>query len=85
MFPLLAPAFSDILQIIAVPCPEPHGDEPAIRKVVSAAPRRDVKPQTELETRLGRALLAGSIPAGATLTVALEDNARAIKHVERTP
>ena len=35
--------------------------------------------QRELETRLGRALLAGSIPDGATLTIALEDGALAIQ------
>jgi len=35
--------------------------------------------QRELETRIGRALVAGSIPDGGTLTIALEKGSLAIR------
>jgi hypothetical protein len=36
--------------------------------------------QRELETRIGRSLVAGQIPDASTITVALEKGARAIRH-----
>jgi len=36
--------------------------------------------QRELETRIGRALVAGSIPDGTTITVALDRGTLAIAH-----
>ena len=36
--------------------------------------------QRELETRIGRALVAGSIPDGSTITIALDHGALAIRH-----
>jgi len=36
--------------------------------------------QRQLETRIGRALVADSIPAGSTLTIALEKGVLMVKH-----
>ncbi|MCX8037895.1 MAG: ATP-dependent chaperone ClpB [Candidatus Sumerlaeia bacterium] len=40
--------------------------------------------QRELETRIGRSLVAGEIPDGATLRVELDKGALAVKHANRT-
>jgi ATP-dependent Clp protease ATP-binding subunit ClpB len=40
--------------------------------------------QRELETRIGRSLVAGDIPDGATITVALEEEHLAIAHEKPT-
>ena len=37
-------------------------------------------PQHELGTRIGRSLVAGSIPDGSKITVALDNGAAAIAH-----